>query len=141
MADEINNSASNDPITLIDLNGLETYTGYVERKSQVLTYQQYINLPTEQKNNGTSYYVPDAIQAPTILNDVIFSLTETLEAGSTTVTFTDNRLVSTSKVQVYCEVGSDLLTPTASSEGTHSLTLTFDAQSSDVDVCIVVFNV
>ena len=48
-----------DPITLIDLVGLSTYTGFVEQKSVPITWSAYQALPTAQKNNGTSYYITD----------------------------------------------------------------------------------
>ena len=48
-----------DPITLIDLVGLSTYTGFVEQKSVPITWANYQALPTAQKNNGTSYYITD----------------------------------------------------------------------------------
>ena len=60
-------------------------------------------------------------------------LTDTLEAGETTLTFTNNAITTNSTLDnVWASVFG--VNPTDAVFATGSLTLTFDAQTSDIDV-------
>lgn len=69
-------------------------------------------------------------------------LTATLTAGQTTVTFTDNFIVSDSMCELQV-VGGTIIAPTAITDNSanHSVTYTFDAQSSDVSFKLLVLNI
>ena len=133
--------SANSVTKLITLNNLDTYTDYIERKSVSLTQAEYDALPESQKLNGTTYYITDAEAAPSIISNLMFSLNGTLEAGETTITFTDDRISSTSKVLMLNKIGDEIVPPISESTEGHSITLTYDPQTEDVVVCIVVFNV
>lgn len=64
-------------------------------------------------------------------------LTETLEAGQTSVTFTDAAITTGSNIRILTSVFG--LTPTGATASTGSLTVTFAAQLSDVDIKAVVY--
>lgn len=95
-----------------------------------LTQAEYDNLTPQEKNNGTVYFITDAYDRG--LGTV---LVQTLTAGATTLTFTDGSIQTDSVIDVYTSsgVGYDSIT---TAEG--SITLTFTAQASDVDVKILV---
>lgn len=63
-------------------------------------------------------------------------LTDTLEAGETTLTFTDNAITISSTFDFYTDTFG--VNPTAVSVSAGSITLTFEEQSSDVEVKVVV---
>lgn len=68
-------------------------------------------------------------------------LSDTLEAGETSLVFTDNSITSSSKVDWYIEEAYyGIVAPTAfvTDETNHTLTLTFDAQEDDVDIKVVI---
>lgn len=58
MADS-NTPTSSDATKLISLTNLETYTGYVERKSVPVTREQYTALPSTKLTDGISYFITD----------------------------------------------------------------------------------
>ena len=68
------------------------------------------------------------------------SLKQTLTAGQTTVTFTNAAITATARGDLYVKdhtTGAALLLyPTAVSESAGSITFTFEAQQSDVDVAL-----
>ena len=68
------------------------------------------------------------------------SLKQTLTAGQTSVTFTNAAITATARGDLYVKdhtTGAALLLyPTAVSESAGSITFTFEAQSSDVDVAL-----
>lgn len=69
-------------------------------------------------------------------------ISNTLTAGSTTVTFIDARIKTTSIIEPWQYVGSgtiDIIAPTAIAVSSGQCTLTFDAQTADVLVGIRVF--
>ena len=59
-------------------------------------------------------------------------LQDTLEAGETTLTFTDAALTSSSTLDFYTDTFG--VNPTAAALGTGTLTLTFEEQAADVEV-------
>ena len=68
-------------------------------------------------------------------------LSDTLEAGETSLVFTDNAITSSSKVDWYIEEAYyGIVAPTAfvTDEINHTLTLTFDAQEDDIDIKVVI---
>lgn len=64
-------------------------------------------------------------------------LTETLEAGQTSVTFTDASITNDSNIRILTDVFG--LVPTGATASTGSLTVTFAAQASDVEVRAVIY--
>lgn len=63
-------------------------------------------------------------------------LTQTLVAGQTTLTFTNNRITSTSLIEVYTDIyGKNPKTITQSST---TLTMTFNALSVDMEVVVII---
>ena len=58
MADS-NTPTSSDATKLISLTNLETYTGYIERKSVPVTREQYTALPSTKLTDGISYFITD----------------------------------------------------------------------------------
>ena len=65
------------------------------------------------------------------------TLTDTLEAGETSITFTSAAITANSKIEV---LTSDItVRPTGATVTTGSLTLTFTAQASDITVSVEVY--
>ena len=68
------------------------------------------------------------------------SLKQTLTAGQTSVTFTNAAITTTARADLYVKDATTgaalLLYPTAVSESTGSITFTFDAQLSDIEVAL-----
>lgn len=127
---------------LISLENLTTYNGYKEDKAVVLTSEQYEALTPEEKNNGKTYYVSDAGVPVTDLDQKIFTLRQTLSAGSTEMTFTDTRLSSNSLVEIFFpDTETDLNYTSFEQLSSTSFKLTFDAQENNVTVVALVFNV
>lgn len=62
-------------------------------------------------------------------------LTGTLTAGSTSVTFSDSAITTTSLIDVYTETG---ITPTSYSVSAGSLSLTFASQQADVGIAVLI---
>lgn len=75
------------------------------------------------------------------LNDISYTgyaesdvkLTQTLTAGSTTLTFTDNRILADSLISVFSEIYY-----TSKTQSAGSVVLTFPVQATDMDVKILV---
>ena len=92
---------------------------------------------------GDSYTVNTNIEQ-TKLSDVIKSiiryvgkkLTATLTTGNTTLTFTDSSITNTALIDVYTSDAS--VFPKTQSVSSTTLTLTFKAQSVNVDVAVIV---
>ena len=63
-------------------------------------------------------------------------LTGTLTAGNTSLAFTDAAISSNSIVDIYVSVYG--ISPTAASIADNTLTLTFEAQASDLGVMVVI---
>lgn len=61
-----------------------------------------------------------------------FTIQGTLLAGATSITFTDTRIETDSRIFPWCSIWG--VVPTAVSISTGSVTLTFAAQQSDMDV-------
>ena len=70
--------------------------------------------------------------------NMTFGLEGTLQAGSTSITFTDSRITSTSVYDFY-STDENLICTSITQNGT-SITLTFDSQVSDKDVRVLVHN-
>lgn len=64
-------------------------------------------------------------------NTLWTDLTETLTTGSTSITISSNKITTTSTIQVFTDLGVDYNSITVA---TGSVTLTFDAQASDMSV-------
>lgn len=64
-------------------------------------------------------------------------LTETLEAGETSLTFTDPAITTNAKIDIYTSVFG--IEPTAATAGTGTLTLTFNSQAADIVVKAVIY--
>jgi len=66
-------------------------------------------------------------------------LTATLTAGSTTVTFSDSSILTTSTIDYYIDDAHWDLVPSSITVATGSVTLTFSAQSSNVSLKVRVW--
>ena len=127
---------------LISLEGLATYNGFKEDKAITMTSAQYAALTPEEKNNGKTYYVTDAVGVSCDLAQYIFTLRQTLSAGSTEMTFSDARLSNNSLIEIFFpDTETDLNYNSFEQLSATSFKLTFDAQESDVSVVALVFNV
>lgn len=125
---------------LISLDNLSTFKDHIEEKAVELTAAQYAALTPAQKNADISYYVYDDEPVPTI-NNIIFTLRQTLTAGDTTLTFTDSRLSSNSLIQIfYPNTNMDIDYNTFEQLSATSFRLTFDAQESNLAVVALVIN-
>lgn len=71
------------------------------------------------------------------IDDMFVTLTETLTAGQTTLTFTDSSIVATSLVKLFSAEELDYESATSS---VGSVTFTFEAQASDVSFTLLVMN-
>ena len=71
-------------------------------------------------------------------NELTTVLTETLETGQTTLTFTDDSILSTSMLDLYAE--DVIISPTEVTTDTGTVTYTFDEQESDIDFKLHVIN-
>ena len=131
-----------DPVKLVSLANLGTFKGYVEEKAIELTAEQYAALPASQKAKDISYYITDAAVAPADLSTLIFSIKQTLTAGNTTLTFTDNRITANSLISIFYPNAQSEVTYTQFEQlANNSFRLTFDEQASDLVVAALVFNV
>jgi hypothetical protein len=114
-----------------------TETGYVSRKVTLGTIANFILGTLQFSSLNTT--VKNIIGA---INEVLSSagggtvLTATLTAGQTTVTFTDNALVSTCKKKVYVPDDFFGVAPTAitTDYANHTVTYTFPVQASNMQV-------
>ena len=133
------------PTKLISLGNLTTYTTLAnqtyEPQTVTLTYAQYQALTPAEKNNGKTYFVPDAPDPGSgDLGSMIFSLTGTLVAGQTSLTFTDDRLTANSMLDFFYPGVSDVTFDTFTQNSATSFTLTFEERSSDLLVKVLVYN-
>ena len=114
-----------------------TETGYISRKVTLGTIANFLLGTLQFSSLNTT--VKNIIGA---INEVLSSagggtvLTATLNAGQTTVTFTDNALVSTCKKKVYDPDDLFGVVPTAitTDYANHTVTYTFPVQASNMQV-------
>ena len=114
-----------------------TETGYVSRKVTLNTIANFLLSTLQFSSLHTT--VKNIIGA---INEVLSSagggvtLTATLTAGQTTVTFTDEALVSTCTKKVYVPDEFFRVAPTAitTDYANHTVTYTFPAQASNMQV-------
>lgn len=114
-----------------------TETGYVSRKVTLNTIANFLLSTLQFSSLHTT--VKNIIGA---INEVLSSaggsatLTATLTAGQTSVTFTDDALVSTCKKKVYVPDEFFDVAPTAitTDYANHTVTYTFPAQASNMQV-------
>lgn len=115
----------------VSIEDLQAASGYSSRKiasenvvSQILTAYSLNALNTTSKN---------IVGAVNELNGT--KLTGTLTAGSTSITFSDAAITSTSLIEVYNDAGIGWESITAT---TGSVTITFEEQASDLAVEVIV---
>ena len=115
----------------VSVEDLQAASGYSSRKiasenvvSQILTAYSLNALNTTSKN---------IVGAVNELNGT--KLTGTLTAGSTSITFSDASITSTSLIEVYNDDGIGWESITAT---TGSVTITFEEQASDLAVEVIV---
>ena len=115
----------------VSIEDLQAASGYSSRKiasenvvSQILTAYSLNALNTTAKN---------IVGAVNELNGT--KLTGTLTAGSTSITFSDASITSTSLIEVYNDAGIGWESITAT---TGSVTITFEEQASDLAVEVIV---
>lgn len=114
-----------------------TETGYISRKVTLGTIANFLLGTLQFSSLNTT--VKNIIGA---INEVLSSagggtvLTETLTAGQTTVTFTDNALVSTCTKKVYVPDDFFGVVPTeiTTDYANHTVTYTFPVQASNMQV-------
>ena len=106
---------------------------------------------TVERDEGTVTVQGDVFDAATMNNleeriNAGFSgvpeftdLTATLTAGSTTVTFSDSSILTTSTIDYYIDDAHWDLVPNSITVATGSVTLTFSAQSSNVSLKVRVW--
>lgn len=137
------NTSANDPLKIISLDNLSTYTGLIaqnyEPKTVIISYDDYVALPEAQKLNGTIYFVPDAPSSGG-LGDSIFALSATLTAGQTSLTFTDSRLTANTILDFFYSTDG-VSYETFTQNSATSFTLTFEAQASDLVVKVIAYNI
>ena len=94
---------------------------------------------TEQGTPFTAYYMNNLESrvnaAFAAMNN---ELTATLTAGSTSLTISDNSILTTSTIDVYTDTYG--ISPETVTVATGSVTLTFEAQASDLGVKVKVMN-
>jgi len=100
---------------------------FVNKKTRELTQAEYDALSTAEKNNGVIYFITDGAGGS---SDTV--LTGVLSAGSTEISFTDSNITSSSIIDVYADVYG--INANNISVNNNTLTLTFDAQSTDVNI-------
>jgi len=89
----------------------------------------------------TSKTIIDAINEVFQLAGGSVELSDTLEAGETSLVFTDNAITASSKIDWYIdEAYYGIVAPTAftTDAANHTLTLTFDAQAENIDIKVVI---
>ena len=128
---------------LVSLDNLATYNTHVEPKITEITYEDYLKIPAATRaSDNKTYCVTDLNALPTNFNDLIFTKKLTLTAGSTSLTFTDSRITANSLIQIfYPNTNSDVAYTEFTQNSATSFTLTFDAQSADVQVVALIMNV
>lgn len=111
----------------------ESDTGYYSRKIQAQTVATYI------LNNFSLPLVFTKTTAKTAagaINEVAgTTLSGTLLAGNTSITLSDASITASSMIDVYTDTGTGYESITAS---TGSVTITFEAQASDMGVKVVI---
>lgn len=126
---------------LITLGNLETYTSFVEPKGVEISYDDYLQIPAaERASDNKTYYINDYDAAPANIGDLIFTMRQTLEAGETSLTFTNAKLNNNSLIQVFYPNTTDVSYTEFTQNSTTSFTLTFDEQESDILVVVLVIN-
>ena len=92
-----------------------------------ITLAEYEELTYEQKHNGELYFITDVDGAMPFTD-----LTDTLEAGETELVFTGASITTDSTIDVYTDTYG--VNPTNIVVATGTITLTFEAQSTDLGV-------
>lgn len=130
-------SASNDDLFETAIPDVGSASGYTSKKHTMAVIADHIASTVVYPALGTT--------AKTIvgaLNELLISagtgtkLTATLTAGNTSVTFTNQAILTTSMIDVYVDTWGVAPTNVVVSAG--SATLTFEAQQSDVSVMLVI---
>lgn len=93
------------------------------------TWQPSLDTLDDIRANTQGGYVAGALA---IKEAIGTTLTETLAAGATTLTFTSDAITDSSMIDVYTDTYG--VNPSAIEQSGNTLTLTFDAQKSDVRV-------
>ena len=131
------------PSPSINLDNMRTYTTNADLRYEphtvTMSYADYQALPTSEKNNGKVYYIPDAPEGH--FDDTIFSITETLKVGQTSLTFTDSRLTNDSVLDFVYPGITDVTFETFTQNSSTSFTLTFAERNTDLTVKAVVYNI
>ena len=85
----------------------------------------YNDVPSNSKDATLMYYLRKKL-------DEFYTKTGTLTAGSTTITLTDSKLLTSSTFEIFTDTWG--VNPTNVVVATGSITLTFEAQQNDVAV-------
>ena len=120
---------------LIEVSNVDanSESGYASRKASMTDLGNKLN-------NGIEYSTElntDDKKVIGAINEVNGTwLSSTLSAGSTSIVFTDNSILSTSFIEVYADDGNMCYTSIAVDGSNHTCTIGFPAQSSAVVVDI-----
>lgn len=118
-------------LLLVSLEDLQSATGYESYKvASNVVANQFMTAYSFNGLNTTSKNVVGAV------NEVRGKiLTGTLTAGNTSITFSDASITATSLIEVYNDAGIGWESISAT---TGSVTITFEAQSSDLAVEVII---
>ena len=95
-----------------------------------------IGLPFNSLNTADKHIVPAINELLLASNQAGTAITGTLTAGSTSITLTNNAIHTDSAIDYFTDTFGVIPSNVTVSEG--SVTLTFDAQQSDVDVMVII---
>lgn len=132
------NTTANDLFEVAMANG---QLGYLSRKVTLKEIADFV--ATEQQYSSdlqtTIKTIVGAINEIRLLARGVV-LTDTLDAGDTSIVFTDNAIVSTSIIDWYIDDDFYGVVPTNISVDpvNHSITFTFEAQEDDIPIKVVI---
>ena len=116
---------------LVSLEDLQSASGY---ESYKIAAENVVNqFLTAYNNNGLNTTAKNVVGAINEVRGKI--LTGTLTAGNTSITFSDASITATSLIEVYNDAGVGWESISAT---TGSVTITFEAQSSDLAVEVII---
>ena len=126
------------PTTTVQATTLQELVNQLQPSAFIANFE---GIDDNSVNSTTKTYsvkkINDAIN-DAIIRNVGFTLTQTLSAGDTTLTFTNARITSTSIIRIATSIYG--INPRSATQNGNTVTLVFDALSTDLEVSIVVAN-
>ena len=152
IVDETRSSTSTNPVQnkVIDsaLTALETKTTTAATSSDMGMMSAEDKAKLDGIAEGATKTAVDSAFSTTSFNPIANSVvaqaifrkleTQTLSAGSTVLSWTNSLITDSSLIEVYASIYG--IAPTSVTQSGTTVTVVFSAQSSDMDVCIVVKN-